>query len=865
MEGAGHGGRPPAGRPWSGEDGDGLVLAAAAAEGAGGELAEPLERVGERGERGRVRIGEGAQRRRGLHRAERAAQAQERGAEGLDALGAALGELGHEPLQRGDAGGGVDHVEGAAQLGVDEARVGVEQAPHLRVHAGLGEDAEVLRAGGAVGGVEQRVGGVGGAVAHQGVERSGHGRRHRPAERRGPLLREAGEEEAAGRGPAILHALAAVLVVLERRGLAVDEVQQGTQLALVGHHPGARRLAGERRGLALEQPAPQPGVELVGGGEAVAGVAGPAAEHQEIADHAGLEEEHVELAHQHHGGAPAARRLGHPAGIEPQRLQHVHGLPGPFESNPRARKSLAAAGLDEGVDGALDGRAEQEIGARRALRGGAAGAGGDQVLVEAEEEGERVLVDGVADRDGEGRRTALGRSRRLVADRARAVRRLVADRARAVRRLVADRARAVRRLSLAALEAVRRLVADGRGQRGGAARDGAIAEAPDLGAQLDEILGDEEGRGPGEGVEQGGGGLRLGVGGATQAPEHGGGDPRIALEEGPLDELERQGQAPLGIGGDAGDQRGGGAAPLGGREAGGEPGPDLVAERGDGPGEEPAGARHVAPHQGLAVVEERPPGAVDGLGRGAGRGLGVALAPAPGLILPAHGGVEEQRRLLVAAARALPAASPRSGALEQAGGHPSLGQRSDGVGPQPGRAQLAARDQRQGQRIDPHVGGGGQRQRQRHPGPDAGPREGARRAAHRHAGGDGHERRRVPLVELLEDDAPQLAPLRAQGESPGDLVERHPGGGGGEPPQIVEEPVGQGHAHAARQGGLVAPFERRLPGRGQGQRGDALPEDRAAIGLLVPIEREQAFEEEVGARAHRRWGCSDRSVARRPW
>ncbi len=312
VEGAGHGGGERVGG--GGEDRDGLVLAAAAAQGAGGELAEALQRVGEGGERRRLGVGERAQRGRALHGAERAGEAAQGQAQRLDALGAAHGELQHQALQRGDARGGVagglgvppsvNGVEGAAQLGVDEAGVRLKEAPDLGVHAGLGEDGEVLGAGGPVGGVEEGVGGVGGAVPDQRVERARHGGGDRAAQGGGALAREAGQEEAAGRGPAILHALAAALVVLEAGALAVDEVEQGAQLALVGHGPLAAAVEGH--GLALEQPVSQALVELVGARRAAARLARPAAEHEEALQQARLQEEHVELAHQHHRRALAA-------------------------------------------------------------------------------------------------------------------------------------------------------------------------------------------------------------------------------------------------------------------------------------------------------------------------------------------------------------------------------------------------------------------------------------------------------------------------------------------------------------------------------------------------------------------------------
>src|SRR5262249_20211905 len=107
----------------------------------------------------------------------------------------------------------------------------------------------------------------------------------------------------------------------------------------------------------------------------------------------------------------------------------------------------------------------------------------------------------------------------------------------------------------------------GARQRGHAALRRRGVHAPELGAELYEILGEGERRRARERVEQRGGGLGLGFGGAPQAPEHGGGDAGIALEERARHEVERELQGSLRVDRDAGDQRGGGAAPLGGREA----------------------------------------------------------------------------------------------------------------------------------------------------------------------------------------------------------------------------------------------------------------------------------------------------------
>ncbi|MFS8068182.1 MAG: hypothetical protein ACMG6S_17650, partial [Byssovorax sp.] len=64
--------------------------------------------------------------------------------------------------------------------------------------------------------------------------------------------------------------------------------------------------------------------------------------------------------------------------------------------------------------------------------------------------------------------------------------------------------------------------------------------------------------------------------------------------------------------------------------------------------------------------------------------------------------------------------------------------------------------------------------------------------------------------------------------------------------------VGEGRLDAARDGGAVDPFERRLPRRGEGDRGDALAKDAAAVGPLVAVEVENAFEGKVSARGHER-------------
>src|SRR6185312_15388200 len=103
---------------------------------------------------------------------------------------------------------------------------------------------------------------------------------------------EAREEEAARRGPALLDAIAAVLIVLELGGLAVDEVEQRPQPALVAGDAAAAEgaLGRERRRLAGEQPRREPLVEGVDGEHAGRRLPRGAAEEEQALERARLEE-----------------------------------------------------------------------------------------------------------------------------------------------------------------------------------------------------------------------------------------------------------------------------------------------------------------------------------------------------------------------------------------------------------------------------------------------------------------------------------------------------------------------------------------------------------------------------------------------
>ncbi|MDC0744262.1 hypothetical protein [Polyangium mundeleinium] len=146
---------------------------------------------------------------------------------------------------------------------------------------------------------------------------------------------------------------------------------------------------------------------------------------------------------------------------------------------------------------------------------------------------------------------------------------------------------------------------------------GARAErGAELQAEIGDAVGDGDRVGRGDGFEQRFGGLGLGVGGAGQAPDHGDGEAGIFAQQARGEEIAARGEVVLGVDRDARDERGRGAAPLGGREVRREVFADLALELGERAGEQATRGGDVAPDERLAIGEEQVVGLEDDVGRG---------------------------------------------------------------------------------------------------------------------------------------------------------------------------------------------------------------------------------------------------------
>ena len=392
------------------------------------------------------------------------------------------------------------------------------------------------------------------------------------------------------------------------------------------------------------------------------------------------------------------------------------------------------------------------------------------------------------------------------------------------------------------------------GERPRARLGGPRAEVADVAPELDHRLGDRHRRGRRDRIEQRLGRLGLGVGRAREPPHHRRRDPGIPPQERSREELPRAREAGLGLGGDARAQRRRAAPPFGRRELGREEAVDLGAHLGRGAVEQPARDRDVPPHQSLAIGEQRAPCGRDRVRRrrraepAAGARIVGAGRPEERGRAAAEHAAEGAERLVVALRGA--AGGLARGPLEEAPGEAALRQRRRRGRADPVARQLAARSERERQRIDGHVRDRRERERQGDARPDAGAREAARRS-HGHARGDRHEGGRVALVELDEHAPAQRLALGPEGERACDLVERDRRGARREPGEVLEQAVGEGGPDALGERLGVDPVER--PGAvdgGEAERGDALPE-HAATDAPVPdrVELEQALEEE-GPRPH---------------
>jgi hypothetical protein len=370
--------------------------------------------------------------------------------------------------------------------------------------------------------------------------------------------------------------------------------------------------------------------------------------------------------------------------------------------------------------------------------------------------------------------------------------------------------------------------------------DGRGAGGDEVGAEVDEALGDgDRGRGD-EGVEGLFGGLGLGLGGGAHAPDHGCGDAWIAEEERAAEELDHAGDGALGVRRDGGDEGGGAAAPLGGGERRVEQIVHLLADLRHHGGEEAARDGDVAPHEVLAVGEEAVPRARDGVGEE------IEVAAVRG---GAGDVAEEAEAARIALLRA--AGDLAGAALQHAGGEAALGERACGGGADPRAREVAAR--REGEREG--VGGdvGPPREVDAHGDAGAGAAacEGARRGGG-HARGDGDEGARVALEELREHAAPEIAALGSEREGRRELVQADARGLGREEIEVVEEAVLARCDHRMEEALRVEAVERtgRVRLRGERELREALAEDRLPHAPIAPRREVDEPGGDVRARCH---------------
>jgi hypothetical protein len=208
--------------------------------------------------------------------------------------------------------------------------------------------------------------------------------------------------------------------------------------------------------------------------------------------------------------------------------------------------------------------------------------------------------------------------------------------------------------------------------------------------------------------------------------------------------------------------------------------------------------------------------------------------------------------LIVALPRAPDGFASRS--FEQARREPAFGERALRGLDDPVARELSAREQRERQRSDTHVGAHGQAEAQPHARANACAAERACIAAERHPRRDGDEGRGVALVELREDAPAQVASLGPHRQRARELVEGDGGRLRRQERHVLEQPVGQRAFDAAKQRLRGEPVERRrsLGPSGQRERSEALPKHGPPGPSIVRGQVQQSLE--VVAAGHDRSG-----------